>query len=59
MYASRNMNLGDGIDYAQHEGMCLGEVVAETLALLQAYGGPDAFINIKYLVPTYESSFNY
>ena len=59
MYALRNSNLGDGIDYAQHEGNCLGEVVAETLNLLELHGGPDAFINIKYLVPTYESAFNY
>ena len=55
LYAQDNKNLGDKIDYAQHEGNCMGEVVADTLHLLEIHGGPDAFINIKYLVPTYES----
>lgn len=59
MYARCNMNLGDNIDYAQREGNCLGEVVAETLQLLEIHGGPNAFINIKYLVPIYESVLAY
>lgn len=54
MYAMCDKNLGDNIDYAQREGYCLGEVVADTLHLLELHGGPDAFINIKYLVPVYE-----
>ena len=33
----------------------LGDLVQETLELLEAHGGEDAFINIKYMVPTYES----
>ena len=56
MYARWDKNLGDTIDYAQREGNCLGEVVADTLQLLELHGGPDAFINIKYLVPVYESA---
>ena len=59
MYARCNSNLGDNIDYAQREGNCLGEVVAETLQLLEIHGGPNAFLNIKYLVPTYESVLAY
>ena len=27
----------------------------ETLELLEMHGGEDAFINIKYMIPTYES----
>ena len=47
MYRLHNKNLGDKIDYGQHEATCLGELVNETLALLERTGGPDAFINIK------------
>ena len=56
LYMARNKNLGDAIDYAQREATCLGELVAAALALLERTGGPDAFINIKYMVPTYEST---
>ncbi|KAK9813168.1 hypothetical protein WJX72_010058 [[Myrmecia] bisecta] len=59
LYKNRNKNLGDGIDYGQREAMCLGELISETLALFEQKGGEDAFINIKYMVPTYESSVNY
>ncbi len=52
-------NLGDGIDYGQRNYACLGELIADTLALFEQKGGDDAFINIKYMVPTYESSVNY
>lgn len=58
-FAQKNANLGDGIDYSQHEGECLGEVIMHTLNLLELHGGPDAFINIKYLVPSYESAFHH
>jgi hypothetical protein len=43
------VSLGDGIDYHQRHGH-IGEVIRDTLAKLEAAGGPDAFINIKYLV---------
>lgn len=33
----------------------LGELIQETLELFEQFGGEDAFINIKYLVPTYQS----
>jgi hypothetical protein len=59
LYKSRNKNLGDGIDYGQKNCDCLGELIADTLALLEQKGGSDAFINIKYLVPTYESCINF
>ena len=28
----------------------------QTLAVMEETGGPDAFINIKYMIPTYESA---
>ncbi|KAK9843659.1 hypothetical protein WJX81_001353 [Elliptochloris bilobata] len=55
LYKAHNKNLGDAIDYGQRKATCLGELVAAALALLERTGGPDAFINIKYMVPTYES----
>ena len=36
--------------------MCSDHVsFQETLELLEKRGGPDAFINIKYMIPTFES----
>jgi hypothetical protein len=54
---SISVNLGDNIDYAQKNNLNLGDLIDETLQVLERYGGEDAFINIKYLVPTYESTF--
>ncbi|XP_019886783.2 LOW QUALITY PROTEIN: parkin coregulated gene protein homolog [Ooceraea biroi] len=49
------VNLGEGIDYSQQRGENAADVIQETLEILERYGGEDAFINIKYMVPTYES----
>lgn len=51
-----NKNLGDAIDYGQNHRPCLGELAAATLSLMEVHGGPTAYINIKYMVPTFESS---
>jgi len=56
LYRGRTKSLGDGIDYGQRDGGQMGELVDETLALLEETGGPDAFVNLKYMVPTWESS---
>ena len=58
VFKNKNVNLGDGIDYAQRKRRNVGELVLETLQLFERYGGEDAFINIKYMVPTYESCVN-
>lgn len=50
-----NTNVGDGIDYSQQKRENLGTLIDETLAVLEVHGGSDAFINIKYMIPTYES----
>lgn len=55
IFINNNENLGDGIDYGQRKRMNLGELITETLELFEIHGGEDAFINIKYLVPTYQS----
>jgi hypothetical protein len=52
---SSSENTGDGIDYGQRKRDNLGELINETLEKLEIHGGEDAFINIKYMVPTYES----
>ncbi|XP_058795291.1 parkin coregulated gene protein-like isoform X2 [Phymastichus coffea] len=51
----RNVNYGEGIDYSQQRGENVADLIQETLEVLEQYGGEDAFINIKYMVPTYES----
>ena len=47
--------VGDGIDYAQQKRKTLGDLIVETLEMFEIHGGEDAFINIKYMIPTYES----
>lgn len=55
IFVMKNDNLGDSIDYGQRKRMNLGELIMQTLEQLEIHGGEDAFINIKYLVPTYQS----
>lgn len=52
---NKNKNSGDSIDYAQRKRSNIGELIHETLEMLEMYGGQDAYINIKYMIPTYES----
>ena len=49
------VSIGDRIDYSQQKRENLGELIEETLQKLEETGGEDAFINIKYMIPTYES----
>ncbi|XP_055840174.1 parkin coregulated gene protein homolog [Episyrphus balteatus] len=53
----KNLNCGDEIDYSQKNNMNLSDLMDQTLQVLEIHGGEDAFINIKYMVPTYESCF--
>lgn len=48
-------NIGDKIDYSQKNQDNVGDLIQETLELMEKFGGEDAYINIKYMVPTYES----
>jgi hypothetical protein len=49
------VNIGDEIEYGQYKRENIGDLIQETLELMERYGGEDAFINIKYMIPTYES----
>jgi hypothetical protein len=49
-------SMGDGIDYGQQKRENLVDLVNETLEQLEATGGATAFLNIKYLVPSYETT---
>jgi hypothetical protein len=55
IFKNKNLNSGDGIDYSQQKRENVGDLIQETLEAFEKHGGPDAFINIKYMVPTYES----
>lgn len=46
----------DAIEYDQRRKTDLEQAIIDTLALLEFHGGHDAFINIKYLIPTYQST---
>lgn len=52
---NKNVNIGDRIDYSQQKRANVGDLIDETLELFEVHGGEDAFINIKYMIPTYES----
>lgn len=55
IFKQKNINCGDRIDYSQQKRENLGDLINETLELFEKHGGRDAFINIKYMIPTYES----
>lgn len=55
IYKNDKSNLGDKTDYNQRKRMNMGELIDETLEILESSGGEDAYINIKYMIPTYES----
>eukprot|EP00441_Pelagodinium_beii_P006509 CAMPEP_0197703618 /NCGR_PEP_ID=MMETSP1338-20131121/125526_1 /TAXON_ID=43686 ORGANISM="Pelagodinium beii, Strain RCC1491" /NCGR_SAMPLE_ID=MMETSP1338 /ASSEMBLY_ACC=CAM_ASM_000754 /LENGTH=306 /DNA_ID=CAMNT_0043287515 /DNA_START=95 /DNA_END=1015 /DNA_ORIENTATION=+ len=55
LFKSSNANIGDYIEYAQRKRLNLGELIDETLEIFETHGGEDAFINIKYMIPVYES----
>jgi len=55
LYKNLNNNIGDQIEYGQRKKSSIGDLIHETLELMEIHGGDDAFINIKYMIPTYES----
>jgi hypothetical protein len=55
IYRGKNENLGDKMEYSQQKRLNLGDLIAETLQIFEIHGGEDAFINIKYMIPVYES----
>lgn len=59
IFINNTHNIGDSIDYGQRRNSNIGELIHATLEQLELHGGDDAFINIKYLVPTYQSAVVY
>ena len=55
LFKAFNKNIGDSIEYNQRKQTNIGDVIKETLHVLEVHGGEDAYINIKYMIPTYES----
>lgn len=51
-----NVNIGDKIEYGQRKHTNLSDLINETLEEMEKTGGPEAFINIKYMIPTYQSA---
>ena len=55
IFKGANHHLGDAFDYAQRKRLCIGDLIDETLQMLEEYGGDESLHNIKYMIPTYES----
>jgi len=55
IFKQHTPSTGDKIDYGQRKRQDIGELIDETLEIFETHGGDDAFINIKYMIPTYES----
>lgn len=55
LFYTRNINIGDSIYYGQKENNNIGDLIMETLELFERKGGSDALINIRYMVPQYQS----
>jgi len=55
IFKSVNLNIGGDIMYGQRKRKLVGDLIEETLEIFEQHGGEDAFINIKYMIPTYES----
>ncbi|KAF0691375.1 Aste57867_17371 [Aphanomyces stellatus] len=58
LFITKRVNCGDAIDYGQRRDENIGDLIIETLYILERHGGDDAFVNIKYMIPTYESCVN-
>lgn len=56
IFIRKNENMGDRINYSRKKNGDLGKLIMDTLEQFEINGGDDAFINIKYLVPVYQSA---
>lgn len=56
VFFGKNVNMKDRIDY-DRVGR-LGDLIDQTLTVLERCGGKNAYINIKYVIPAYESYVN-
>lgn len=53
LFRNKNICLLDQIEFNRMGE--LGDVIDRTLQILECNGGPNAYINMKHMVPTYES----
>ncbi|ETO17330.1 hypothetical protein RFI_19996 [Reticulomyxa filosa] len=51
----KTVDCDDPLDMSVKKGHRLGALIEDTLEILEVHGGEDAFINIKYMIPLYES----
>lgn len=56
IFYGKNVNLKHRIDFDRVRR--LGDLIDQTLMVLERCGGKNAYINIKYVIPTYESYVN-
>ncbi|XP_043978944.1 parkin coregulated gene protein [Gambusia affinis] len=52
LFKNKKRNIGDAIE-SRREKESIGDLIEETLQILEHYGGPEAFKQIKSMVPTY------
>ena len=55
IFKSKRVSLGDQMEYGQYKASNISDTIQQTLEMLETHGGEDAYINIKYMIPTYES----
>lgn len=56
IFKTQRQNVGDQMDYGQRNHSDMGEIIQETLEMFETTGGPDAYVNLKYMIPTYEGT---
>ena len=56
-WKDHNQNLGDGIEWSQQRGENMGDLVWEMLEAMEVHGSDEAFMNIRLVVPSYQSCF--
>ena len=55
MFRNCQVNCGDDFEWAQWRGLGIADAVNAALEACELTGGQDALINIKYVIPGYES----
>ncbi|EUB58365.1 Parkin coregulated gene protein [Echinococcus granulosus] len=56
LFINYNRNIGDAIEYSQRKDENIGDLIDETLRIMETKGGEYAYLNIKYMIPVYESN---
>jgi len=55
LFLSKRSNIGDTMDFGQRKNEDINAAIIQALETLEKTGGAEAFVNIKYMIPTYES----